>query len=193
MVKFNRSVLAKAIFSVSVVAITATAGAMGFAQAAHNTSRGAVLAASDGYGGTGAAVQAAVEEFQRALGAASEKFQTDVAKCVADRTGNSADLTNNFRSSSTEAVSDFSASTASPTAFGTVNKFDSQVTKANASLETQLNTDTNRLLSAFDSRQASLDHRSDFRKCMNTARKDFRESLSDARRDFRTALRGIFS
>ncbi len=67
MVRINRPIIAKAIFSVSVVAVTATAGAVGFAQAASNSNRGAVLATSNGYGGTGAAVQAAVEENVREL------------------------------------------------------------------------------------------------------------------------------
>ncbi len=116
-----------------------------------------------------------------------------MAKCVAEHTGGAGDLTADFRSSSTEAVSDFSAQTASPTALGNVTKFDNEVAKANAGLENQLTSDTNRLLAAFDSRQASHDQRNAFRKCMKEARNDFRDSLQDARQAFKKALRGIFS
>lgn len=192
MVRINRSVIAKAIFSISVVAGVATAGVVGFAQADRSPGRGAVLAATNGYGGIGDQIRAAVEEFQRALRAASDQFQEDVAACVAGLSNNSADLTANFRSSTNAAVSDFSAQTASPTTFSNPARFDSNLTAIATNLDRRLDSGGNQLTAAFDSRQASRDHRNAFRQCMKDARNDFRDAIADARRAFREALRGIF-
>src|SRR4051812_3853546 len=110
MVQINKSIIVKAIFGVSVVAVTASAGVAGFAQAArHNNINRA--AAINGYGGNGGAIQAAIAAFNAALNAATHKFQTDVASCVGGLTGNSNAVPSDFRTDSTNAASDFSAQT----------------------------------------------------------------------------------
>lgn len=193
MVRITRSVVTKAIFSISVVAAVATAGVMGFAQASHNSPNRAVLAASDGYGSIGDQIRAAVEEFQRALRAASDKFQEDVAACVEGLGGSSAELSA-FQASSAAATSDFSAQTANPTAFGNVDKFDKHLNDANTTLESKLNTEDNHLIAALDNnKKLTQSHNNEFRQCMRTARNDLRESINDARRTFKETLRDILS
>ena len=197
MVRMNRSIIAKAVFSISVVAVTATVGVVGFAQAAHHNNagpgRGAVLAAAtNGYGGIGEQVRAAVEAFQAAIAAASDKFQSDVQACVADFRGNPAAGATTFDSSAEAAVSDFSAQTANPTSFPTVDKFDANVGKAGDKLDKRLNDDSSRFTSRLDRLNHSQQRRNDYRKCIQKAQRTFRDSVQDARRDLRQALRNIF-
>ncbi len=191
MVQINKSIIVKAIFGVSVVAVTASAGVAGFAQAArHNDVNRA--AALNGYGGNGGAIQAAIAAFNAAINTATHKFQTDVANCVSGLTGDANAVPGDFRADSTQAANDFSAQTASPTAFSTVTKFDQHFAAADDNLQNRLDNDSNRMISNLDRFNASRDRHNAFRQCMNTARHDFRTAINKARADLRAALRGIF-
>jgi hypothetical protein len=71
-----RQLMAKAIFAVAVVATTATAGVVGFAQAA----RPATL--QNGYGGQIDQLIAAVNEFRRSVQTATRQYRQDVDACL---------------------------------------------------------------------------------------------------------------
>src|SRR6185369_9688169 len=159
----NKSILGKAIFALSVVAVTATAGVAGFAQAARHPHFGF------GYGGNGAIIRAAVEEFQRAVRAAANQFQADAAACAARLGGNSHDVTD-FNTSGRQAISDFSAQTAAPAALGNAAAFDAHFAIANAKLQMKLDANAAHLAASLDRLQNSQGHQDEFRMCMKTAR-----------------------
>lgn len=194
MARMNKSVVTKALFSIGVVGAVATAGVVGFAQASNsaNDNRAEVLAASTGYGGIGEQIRAAVEAYQRALRAATAQFQEDVQACVDNLNGSSADVSS-FRNSSMQAASDFSASTASPSTYSNLSKFDSNMKAQDANLETRLEADSARLIASYDSTNSSRENRNEFRQCMKDARQDLRNSMNEARQDFKDALREILS
>jgi hypothetical protein len=189
MALISRSVISKAIFSISVVAITGSVGIVGFAQAARNPH--VTNASSNGYGGTGAQVQAAVDAFQASLAAATTKFQADVNSCVKKYTSGIDTIDNTFNQQTTSDASDFSAATANPTAFDNDQKFDSHFKVASTTLQTRLDSDGDKMVGDLD-RSGRATNLAEFHSCMKTARSTFNMSLSDARKIFRTALHNIF-
>ncbi len=189
MAGINRSVIAKAVFSISVVAVTAGVGVVGFAQAQSRTVRPSL---NNGYGGIGAQVQAAAAAFQAALADAASMFQSDVQKCVSDFVPGSVSATSTL-SDTSAATEDFSAATANPTALHNTSDFDSHFASANASLQGRVAADSATLIANVARNAAiSQSQRDQFRACMASARSDFRSALDDARQAFRDALNDIF-
>ena len=185
----NKSIISKAIFSISVVGMTASVGFVGLAQANHRGQENRVNSESEGgnngYGGNGAALAAAVTAFQTVLSNANSQFETSVAACSSTSPVNPT-ATTTFRKASTNAVSDFSAQTASPTTFGSTAKFDSQFRNADNDFQNRLDEDENNLVSAEG-------NRSTYRSCVNTARNKYHNSIQIARTAFRNALHSIFN
>lgn len=191
----NRSIIAKSVFSISVVAMTASVGFVGFAQADHrdHERRGSVLGDSDGYGGNGSVLQSAIAKFQLALNNANAKFETDVAACMTLNTAVPVAVDDEFKAASTDAASDFSSETSSPTAFGSDDKFDKHFRSADANLQNRLDDESSNLVSRVEAHELRNANRNAFQSCINTARKTYHNSIQTARTSFRKALHDIFN
>lgn len=190
MAHINRSLITKVAFSVLVVAATATAGFAGFAGAARQT-----LAQANGYGydGNGAAIQAAIAEFQRALGLATDEFNSDIDACIAAFTprDDDDDESEDFDRSSDSAVGDFSSRTADPTAFNNTNKLNAHIVSETKNLNGDLDSATSQLTTQVDRQMSSQSDRQDFRACVKDARKDYTRAINQARRNLIKAIRDI--
>jgi hypothetical protein len=105
----NKALIAKGVFAVSVVAITATVGVVSFAQAARPFDNG-----YNGYGGD--AIQMAVEEFQNSVQDATQTLNNDINVCLgttqADASARSA--ANTFKADANTSAHNLSAQFASP-------------------------------------------------------------------------------
>jgi hypothetical protein len=192
MIGINRSVIGKAIFGISVVAITATAGVAGFASAArHHPDRG-----GDGYGGYGgnaALIQAAVNTFNAAVASATTKLQTDISQCVAN-TGRSGRDADDFRRDSRNAANTFSTRTDDPTDFSNANQFNNAVSNADSSLGRDVDADMGSLTANLDRTIASNDgRRNSLAKCTQTADRSFRAAIRNAETTLKNTLRNIFA
>ncbi|HVQ44200.1 MAG TPA: hypothetical protein VMT30_04520 [Candidatus Saccharimonadia bacterium] len=183
----NRQIIAKAVFAISLVAVTATVGVVGFAQADRSTTP---VAARDGYGGIAEQIRAAVDALNQALAAANDKFQTDIQKCVDDHLGGQSTVVSNFRSSSTSAIGDLSAKAASPAALSSDAKLDTTFKAANAQLQSRLDGDE-ALMVAQATASGRLSNQNTFRACIRTARNTYRDAINDALRTFRKAIHDI--
>jgi hypothetical protein len=192
MIGINRSVIGKAIFGISVVAITATAGVAGFASAArHHPDRD-----GDGYGGYGgnaALIQAAVNTFNAAVAGATTKLQTDINQCVANA-GRSTRDADDFRRDSRNASSNFSARTDDPTAFSNANQFNNAVASADNRLGRDVDADMGNLTANLDRNIGGNDgRRNSLSKCTQTADRSFRTAVRNAETTLKNTLRNIFA
>ena len=194
MALINRSIIAKSVFSISVVAITASVGFVGLAQADHKDRdrKGSVLASTDGYGGNGSVLQAAIAKFQADLKSATTKFEADITACVALNTSAPVSDRDDFKIASIDAASDFSSETANPTAFGNDDKFDRHFRVADANFQNRLDDESDNLVTRVETRELRNANRSAFRSCVATARKTYHNSIQTARTSFRNALHDIF-
>ena len=191
MARINHSMIAKAIFSIVVVAAAASAGFAGLAGASRHPSN-----QNNGYGynNTGALIQAAIDEFQRALGVATDKFNSDVAACVANATppGDDEDeLSNDFDRSTDSAVGNFSAKTANPTAYNNADKFNKHVDSESANLERNVNSATTKLTTKVDRVHPAQAGQRAFRACIKSAQHNYLNAIRQAQRNLKKAIHDI--
>lgn len=182
----NRSIIAKGLFAVSVVAVTAVVGSVGFAQADHRGGRGA----GDGYGGTGALVRAAIAQFESAVASAQTKFTTDINACLTQYRAPSSAGTN-LRNQNNRSISNFRSFTANPA------RVSENETVLNRNLTSEadrarhdIDDNTNRFYADLD-RSHFSSNRNQLSQCLRTASNTFRDSVRTAQQQLNDALRNI--
>jgi hypothetical protein len=172
----TKALIIKGIFAVGVVAATATAGVVSFAQAAR------VSAADNGYGGGVAAIQAAIQAFQNSVHAATTEFNNDINACL-NGTPVDAASANTFRSQANAGINQYSAKFAAPSAI------DRDQTKMQQRLDAAATAQDTQLTAATDRVSAAAVNGPGLRQCIQSARTDFRSSIREAQQTLRQAIR----
>jgi hypothetical protein len=182
----TKSLLTKGIFAVGVVAVTATAGVVSFAQAAN----GNRLGADNGYGGSGA-IQAAIQAFQDSVHAAAAKFNNDINACLTNAQADAASA-NSFRGRSNANINNFSSK------FATTGQIDRDQGKMQQKLNLAADDQDHGQAAAETQLYANLDrtnavhaasHRGELQRCLAAARQDFRQSVRQAEQTLLQAIR----
>lgn len=182
----NRNLITKGIFAVSVVAITAIVGSVGFAQADHRGGH----TTGDGYGGTGALIRAAIAKYEAKVDEAKETYKADVDACLA-QANPPIRVRDDFHRRNTGAINDLRSYAANP----------SRVNENEDDLERNLNSRSDKTLSSLNDSHnrlyADLDrfhnqqNRSQLRQCLRTASSTFRDAVRAASRELKMTLRDL--
>jgi hypothetical protein len=200
----GRALIAKGMFAVSVVAVTATVGIVSFAQAARPLDNGY---GGNGYGGGVGAILAAIQEFQNTVHDATQQFNNDINACLAGvqqdmnvrGTSHQPAVQNTFNTSAdtfkqqaNSSIGQFSSQFANPSS---VTKHQKQLeNKLNSAVDTQdkkLDASATQLSTALD-RVDSNRNSGALRQCLNTARRTFRQTIQDAQAKLRAAIHNAF-
>lgn len=179
------NIITKGIFAVSVVAVTAIVGSVGFAQAQKGG-----LGAGDGYGGNGALIRAAIAQYQTKISAAQQQYQSDVQDCLSQAGVGNPDR-DDFNRSNTSAVNSLRSFAANP----------ARVNDSETQLERSLESRSDDVTSAFATTNTNLltklnrNHHNynaaNLQRCLRQASSTFRASLRAAQQELMAALRDI--
>jgi hypothetical protein len=180
------SLITKGLFAVSVVAITAIVGAVGFAQAQHQG-----VPHGTGYGGIGEQIRAAAQEFQEAVQDAHAAFQEDVQACLAEFNGGAAANQTGFFSRNNNAINGLRAVASNPNTLSqNPNQLAGTMTAAQGVASAQLDANAEVLMAQVNATQHQQ-RAGQLRACLNEARNTFRAAVNDARDEFLATIRSI--
>lgn len=179
----NRNLITKGIFAVSVVAITAVVGAIGFAKAAPGQ------ALSSGYGNTGDLIRAAAADFQAAVQSAQSSFIADINNCITGITPSTA--ATNFQNRNNAAINALRSTANNPSTLSqSPTQLATTMTAAQATATGQLSANNIQLMAELD-RTTAAAKRTAIQQCLATARTSFRDKIQDARQTFIDAIKSI--